>query len=108
MSVFDDPELDLEKRLNGQTARIEWTELQRYYARGVVREVTRGLDLIEVGRAIIDNNKEQVETWIETARLRVPQDDRAREWLADNAQLWALVIAPWVLVQEVSPDEAIT
>ena len=100
MSNLDDPSLDLETRLNGQTGRIAWHELQRYYARGVVREVAKGLDLIAVGGAIIDNNKGQVEAWIEGGQLSVPEVNRSLEWHERDADLWALVIAPWVLVQE--------
>lgn len=100
MSMLDDPNLDLESRLNGQTGRIGWHELERYYARGVVRQVAKGLDLIAVGKAIIDNDQAQVEGWINNDQLKVPQDDQALEWHERNAELWALVIAPWVLVQE--------
>ncbi len=100
MNDLNDPNLDLETRLNGQTGRIAWHELQRYYARGLVREVAKGLDLIDVGRAIIDNNKTVVEAWIEAGQLSVPEDARALEWHEREADLWALVIAPWVLVQE--------
>nr|WP_183410079.1 DUF2288 domain-containing protein [Litorivivens lipolytica] len=97
---MDDPNLDLESRLNGQTGRIGWHELERYYARGVVRQVAKGLDLIAVGKAIIDNDQTQVEAWINNEQLRVPEDDQALAWHERNAELWALVIAPWVLVQE--------
>ena len=62
--------------------------------------MAKGLDLITVGGAIIDNNKEQVEAWIESGQLSVPEDDRALAWHEGDAELWALVIAPWVLVQE--------
>ena len=89
----------LETRLNGQTAKIRWHELQRYFARGVVREVAPGEDLVAVGKAIIDNDTERVRQWLASQVLTVPDDARARRWHADDAELWALVVAPWVLVQ---------
>lgn len=97
--IDDDPTLDLETRLNGQTGRIHWHELQRYFARGVVREVSADIDLIQAGKAIIDNDTQTVEGWIAQDRLRVPEDDQAQRWFEDNVEVWALVIAPWVLVQ---------
>lgn len=97
--IDDDPTLDLETRLNGQTGRIHWHELQRYFARGVVREVSADLDLIQAGKAIIDNDTPTVESWIAQERLRVPQDEQAQRWFEENVEVWALVIAPWVLVQ---------
>ncbi|WP_372748118.1 DUF2288 domain-containing protein [Litorivivens sp.] len=99
MNHFKDPMLDLETRLNGQTGRIGWHELQRYFARGVVREVAQGIDLIDAGKAIIDNDTSTVEAWIAQDKLRVPDDTQAQQWFDENAEVWALVIAPWVLIQ---------
>lgn len=92
-------EPDLETRLNGQTAKIRWHELQRYFARGVVREVVPGEDLIAVGKAIIDNDTEQVQQWLARQVLTVPDDAQARRWVVDDPEFWALVVAPWVLIQ---------
>lgn len=92
-------EPDLETRLNGQTAKIRWHELQRYFARGVVREVVAGEDLIAVGKAIIDNDTEQVQQWLAGQVLTVPDDAQAQRWFVDDAEFWALVVAPWVLIQ---------
>lgn len=95
-------DIDLETRLNGQTAKIPWHELQRPFASSVVRQVARGVDLIAVAKAIIDNDSQQVQAWLDDEMLTVPDADCARRWFEHNAELWALVVAPWVLVQE--PD----
>lgn len=92
-------EVDLETRLNGQTAKIHWHDLQRYFARGVIRQVASGWDLITVGKAIIDNDSAQVQAWLDEDVLTVPDSECAQRWVTANAELWALVIAPWVLVQ---------
>lgn len=92
-------EPDLETRLNGQTAKIRWHELQRYFARGVVREVAPGEDLIAVGKAIIDNDTERVQQWLASQVLTVPDDAQALRWVVDDPEFWALVVAPWVLIQ---------
>lgn len=101
-SAHDSDEMDLETRLNGQTAQIHWHELQRYFARGVVRQVAVGVDLITVGRAIIDNDSNTVQAWLDAEVLTVPDADCAQRWFDADTELWALVVAPWVLVQE--PD----
>ncbi len=93
-------DIDLETRLNGQTAKIHWHELQRYFARGVVRQVDADADLIAVGKAIIDNDKDQVQAWVDAQVLTVPAAASAQHWYDANTELWALVVAPWVLVQE--------
>ncbi len=99
-SAHDPDDMDLETRLNGQTAQIHWHELQRYFARGVVRQVAVGVDLISVGRAIIDNDSDRVQAWLDTEVLTVPDESTALRWFEANTELWALVVAPWVLVQE--------
>lgn len=99
-SAHDPDDMDLETRLNGQTAQIHWLELQRYFARGVVRQVAVGMDLITVGRAIIDNENSTVQAWLDAEVLTVPDEGRAQRWFDANTKLWALVVAPWVLVQE--------
>ena len=102
MSASTQPpaDIDLETRLNGQTAKIHWHELQRHFAGGVIRQVGRDLDLIAVGKAIIDNDSKQVQQWLDSELLIVPGADSALQWYEANTQLWALVVAPWVLVQE--------
>ena len=51
---------DLEQitaRLNTETARIEWKELERHFARGVLLTVSPELDLVEVGAHMIHDDK---------------------------------------------------
>jgi len=93
-------DVDLETRLNGQTAKIHWHELQRYFASGVIRQLAGGEDLVLVGKAIIDNDSARVQELLDNERLTVPDAACAQRWYDANTELWALVIAPWVLVQE--------
>ena len=43
-------------RLNTETARIEWKELERHFARGVLLTVSSELDLVEVGAHMIHDD----------------------------------------------------
>jgi len=85
---------------HGQTARIPFTELQRYFAGGHVVVVGADLDLVEVAVALAEDDKDRFEAWISTGNVAGVSDDQARDWLAANTQLWAVVANPWVLVQE--------
>lgn len=87
-------------KLNLETSQIAWKELQRHFASGVVRVVTDDLDLVEVAYQISENNVAQVSRWLETQQLAVVSDDQARTWWENDAALWAVVISPWVLVQQ--------
>ncbi len=91
----------LEKaKLNQETSKIAWSELQRYFAQGVVLCVDDSLDLIDVSYQISVDNKSVVEAWVEQGVLGAVSDEQAQFWFADDSDLWAVVVRPWVLVQE--------
>lgn len=88
-------------RINCETAKIAWTELQRFFARGVTVSVSPDMDLVDVAyQASIDNNN-RIGSWLESDRLGRVTDAQAREWLEENALMWAVVVKPWVLVQPI-------
>lgn len=87
--------------LNHETGRIAWEELARHFARGVVIRIDRGLDLVVVAQAILNDDAAQVGQWQSTGALGRASDDDARRWNAENSEFWAVVIAPWVIVQEI-------
>ncbi len=89
----------LKEHFNRETAKISWKELQRYYARGVVIGVKDGMDLIETAIEIHQDNKDQVEKWLCAGDIFKVDDQTAEEWLNAEADHWAVVVAPWVLVQ---------
>lgn len=93
---------DLKARLNRETAKIPWTELQRFYAAGSVVVVAEALDLITVASQFSLDDKSQVEQWLGSGEVARVGDSQALSWLEQDALLWAVVVAPWVLVQEVS------
>lgn len=97
---MDEFELPLKTRLNLETARITWQELGFFFARGRVLQVAADLDLIEVASAIANDATQQVTTWLDTQQVRVLPDPIAKAWAVDDHQLWAVVVAPWVLVQQ--------
>ena len=90
----------LRAKLNGETAKVAWAELQRHHARGVVVRVASELDLIDVAVAMAQDDGAAVSQWMHAGQLQKPNDDQARDWLARDPDLWSVVVAPWVLVQE--------
>lgn len=90
----------LRAKLNGETARVAWTELQRHHARGVVVQVAGELDLIEVAVAMAQDDGAAVSRWMQAGQMGKLTDGTARDWLARDPDLWSVVVAPWVLVQE--------
>lgn len=87
-------------KVNLETAKIHWSELQRFFAKGEAVWVSNELDLIEVGHQFSIDNKIQVQQWLENKQVALVADEQALRWFETNAELWAVVIKPWILVQE--------
>lgn len=91
---------ELKNKLNLETSRINWHDLQTYYARGHVVRVASELDLLDVAAELVADNKETFEKWMTAGQVGDVSPELARGWYDRNLELWAVVIAPWVLVQD--------
>lgn len=91
-------------KIVSETAKIPWLELQRFFAAGKVMLVGAELDLVDVAHAFQLDNLEQVKAWTESQQVSPVSDDQAKQWVADDASLWAVVVKPWVLVQTITPE----
>jgi hypothetical protein len=87
-------------KLLGETAAISWQELQPFFARGAVLRVEGTLDLVAVAEALAEDDKRRITQWLASGELRKLSVLDAEDYLARDPQLWAVVVAPWVLVQE--------
>ncbi|MBM7060522.1 DUF2288 domain-containing protein [Pseudomonas sp. UL073] len=87
-------------KLLGETARIGWQELQPFFARGALLWVEPGLDLIAVAVALAENDQQTLAGWLQSGQVSKVEAPRAEDLLARDPALWAVVVAPWVLIQE--------
>ena len=94
-------------KLLGETAAIRWQELQPFFARGALLLVEGTQDLIEVAQAVAQNDQEKVTAWLAAGQLRKADDRQAEDLLQRDPELWAVVVAPWVLAQERSERAAL-
>lgn len=94
---------ELNAVLNTETARINWLELQPHFARGQVIQVDPELDLVAVAKELVRDNKAQFETWTERGQVAGVSNEQAQAWYDQKADVWAVVVAPWVLVQAAAP-----
>lgn len=92
---------NLRNKINLETSRIAWRELQRFFAAGTAIHVAARLDLIEVATRIAEDDKAQVELWMLQGLVGQVSDEQAHAWFDGGAELWAVVVKPWVLVQPV-------
>jgi hypothetical protein len=87
-------------KVNLETSRIAWRELQRFFASGAAIYVSGDLDLVEVAFQISEDNKPQVAQWMQAGQVGRVDDAQALAWYEANAEVWAVVVRPYVLVQQ--------
>ena len=92
--------MDLEKaKVNLETSLIAWHELQRFFAAGLAIAVDNSLDMIEVAYHLSIDEAAQVQDWLNQQLIGAVSDGQALAWYEQQAEVWAVVVKPWVLVQ---------
>lgn len=94
---------ELRAKINGETARVPWKELERFFASGAVIAVSNDLDLVEVAYRVASDDKDAVAKWMSENRIGRVSDVQASAWLQADVSLWTVVVKPWILVQ---PEKA--
>jgi hypothetical protein len=92
-------EIPLDQRLHSETALIDWCDLQRNFAQGNVLLVSNGLNLVNVAKYFAQDDAQQIADLLERDMVSQPSNEQARSWHESKAELWAVVVAPFVLVQ---------
>jgi hypothetical protein len=87
-------------KVNLETSQIAWNELQRFFASGSAVFVASSLDLIDVAYQFSIDNKDQVTLWMQNNQISLVSDQQALMWLEADTTVWAVVVKPWILVQE--------
>jgi hypothetical protein len=91
------------QKLNQDTAKIKWGALHEHQLIECVIAVSADLDLIDVAYEFTFDNHDQVKAWMEQELIMKVSDEQAQQWKTEDRELWAVVVAPWVLVQEQKP-----
>jgi len=97
-------EIPLDQKLNLETARINWHELQiHFFARGICIYVAPRLDLINIAYNIATNKSAAI-ALIQEGKIGKVSGIMAQQYYDCNQPMWAVVVMPYVLVQ---PDNTI-
>jgi hypothetical protein len=99
MKTKPEQDTELHAKINRETARIPWSELDRHFAQGTVIYVSEELDLIDVAVRISHDDKDNIARWMAEGKLGKVSDAQADAWTQANASLWTSVVSPFVLVQ---------
>ena len=92
---------ELRAHLHGETSKLPWVDLEKHFARGVIFKVAKGTDILDVAIVMSRDDKESLEKMINEKKVIGAEIEDAKKWHESSASLWTLVIAPWVLVQEI-------
>ncbi|MGZ4958762.1 MAG: DUF2288 domain-containing protein [Methylomonas sp.] len=98
--MTDSPSTLEKAKVNLETSKIPWAELQRFFAGGLTIAVAAELDLVEVAYQFSVDNKALVEQWLHAKQIGPVSDQQAGAWVDRNSSVWAVVAKPWILVQE--------
>lgn len=92
---------ELRNHFHGETSKLPWVDLEKHFARGVVFKVANGVDILDVAIVMSRDDKDTLKKWIDDSKLSGAEIDDAKKWHESSAVLWTVVVAPWVLVQEI-------
>ena len=73
-------------KINLETAQISWKELERFFAGGRVISV--------------EDDVKAISGMLEKKEIGKVTDEQAQIWSDSDALLWAVVVRPWILVQQ--------
>ncbi|MDP9690986.1 UNVERIFIED_ORG: hypothetical protein J2W82_004674 [Pseudomonas mohnii] len=87
-------------KLLGETASITWKELEPFFAKGALLWVDPGLDLIAAAEAMATDDREKVAAWLADNKVAKLSESRALDLFERDPSLWAVVVSPWIMIQE--------
>lgn len=94
---------DLRAELTEGLDEAEWEWLIPHVQRDAVILVASGLNLLDVGEAIANDNTQSVQQWIDEQLITKPSVDQVGEWNGDRQKRFnTLIVQPFVLVQEIA------
>lgn len=99
MKTKPENDTDLRIKINRETARLPWAELERHFAQGSVIYVSEELDLVDVALRISHDDKDSIGRWMAEGKVGKVSDLQAAAWTEAQATLWTSVVSPFVLVQ---------
>jgi len=91
---------ELKESLELESGTLCWEELEKHFARGVIRIVSLDTNMIDIAIDIAQDNSEKIATALASKTLTEATDSQAKQWQQLNSVFRCVVIAPFVLIQE--------
>jgi len=92
---------ELRETLESESGTITWQELEKHFARGVLRVVSEDSKLIDIALFIAENNTDEITSALANNNILEPNSSQAKNWQQKNSSFLSVVVAPFVLIQEI-------
>ncbi|MGJ8676590.1 MAG: DUF2288 domain-containing protein [Akkermansiaceae bacterium] len=99
----EDTQSTLDK-LEKYTGIVDWTYLKPHFESGALIYVDPCLSITEVGKALSDDDKDRIQAWLKSGDLVKPSELHADWWEQNPQNFTALVVSPFVLMQNAPQD----
>jgi hypothetical protein len=92
---------ELREELAQSLDEAEWDWLIPHAKRDAIIVVSQGLDLLDVGVAIANNNVSLIQSWIDNQAIHKPSPSQLAYWNDHpSTRFNALIVQPFVAIQE--------
>ncbi|MBP0018436.1 MAG: DUF2288 domain-containing protein [Cyanobacteria bacterium SBLK] len=90
---------DLQTQLQEELAEVDWTSLKPHASRDALIIVNPLLDLVKVGVAIAEDDKQSVAHWINEQLIVKPSAEDLGNWNGQPEKMFkTLIVQPFVLI----------
>ncbi len=96
---------DTDNQIEKYTGIVSWKYLETHFLNGSIIYVDKSLDIKEVGKAIAEDKKDKVSSWLSSGDILKPGKTHAEHWEKSRTKFVALVISPFVLIKESTKKE---
>lgn len=90
---------NLSRHYSTEKGPISWKELEFYFANGTAVYVSPDLNLVEVAVSMALDETDRFREWMQNLSVHIVSDEQARDWIAANRMVEAVVVSPYVLVR---------
>ncbi len=93
------PREELFAKLNGETAIVAWQEIERFFAKGNLLLVEKGVDLINCAADMSMDNGAEIGKLINEEKIQAMPVEFVKANCKPDTEFWTVVVAPYILAQ---------
>jgi len=100
--MLGDNEMSSDQKLAKYTGDVDWEYVKPHFDAGNVIYLDPCLDIEEVGKAFINDDKESVQAWKKKGDIVIPSHHHAQWWEHDETRFMSAIVHPFVLIQPIA------